>query len=254
MHKLFPEMIDKPDNGVFFVSIVYWIVAFIMIPFIVLVLLSAWGNSLSAASWLDIGFYIFNFMVAFGIFRRYLFDAFLNVQLYTKSFFSAVAICVILMMLLFFGYIKLAFSTDSFYFFSALPITETSALADASIIVGANPLFGTLCVTLVTPLTVSCLFYAAIFSSVAVNYRSWMAYVAIAAALLIPRILLGIWLDTMAFEVRVYLLQLPFHLLACWSYQKTDTVWAPIVSLSITNLLSSLVVLGLLRADYITII
>jgi membrane protease YdiL (CAAX protease family) len=32
---------------------------------------------------------------------------------------------------------------------------------------------------------------------------------------------------------------LPIHLLACWSYQKTDNVWTPLISLALINLLAS---------------
>lgn len=36
-----------------------------------------------------------------------------------------------------------------------------------------------------------------------------------------------------------YLVQLPIHLLMCWSYQKTDNVWTPLISLAVVNLLAS---------------
>ena len=44
-----------------------------------------------------------------------------------------------------------------------------------------------------------------------------------------------------------YLLSLPIHLLACWSYQKTDNAWTPMVSLGIANLLISVAQILLLQ-------
>ena len=50
-----------------------------------------------------------------------------------------------------------------------------------------------------------------------------------------------LWRGEAALVLSGYLVNLPIHLLACWSYQKTDNVWTPIFSLAATNLLLSIV-------------
>ena len=52
------------------------------------------------------------------------------------------------------------------------------------------------------------------------------------------------WRGGADYKLYVYFLQLPIHLIACWSYHKADTIWAPITCLAIFNLVTSL--LGLL--------
>jgi hypothetical protein len=39
-------------------------------------------------------------------------------------------------------------------------------------------------------------------------------------------------------ELILYLVHLPIHFIACRIYQKTDTVWAPIFTLMLANLIS----------------
>jgi membrane protease YdiL (CAAX protease family) len=58
---------------------------------------------------------------------------------------------------------------------------------------------------------------------------------------LIPAIVDILWRGDAPFVLTGYLVHLPIHLLACWSYQKTDNVWTPILSLVTTNLLLSIV-------------
>lgn len=124
------------------------------------------------------------------------------------------------------------------------PMTEASALSLPAVILLKHPVIGMLCMVLLTPLTVSCLFYATVFAPVCAN-RPRLAYLAMALALMIPRIFNIWWLGNAGFEICTYLLQLPVHLLACWAYQKTDTIWAPIAAHALTNLLSGLIVVWL---------
>ena len=46
----------------------------------------------------------------------------------------------------------------------------------------------------------------------------------------------------------LYFAQLPIHLIACWSYKKADSIFAPILVLTIANLLACvrLIILALL--------
>ena len=69
--------------------------------------------------------------------------------------------------------------------------------------------------------------------------KPWLAYLCIAVITLIPPVVDILWRGEATLVLSVYLIRLPIHLLACWSYQKTDNVWTPLVSLVITNLLTS---------------
>ena len=63
----------------------------------------------------------------------------------------------------------------------------------------------------------------------------------VAGITLIPPIVNILWRGDAAFVLIGYLVQLPIHLLACWSYQKTDNPWTPLITLVIINLLTSIV-------------
>ena len=55
-----------------------------------------------------------------------------------------------------------------------------------------------------------------------------------------------LWRGDAQLQIPLFLLNLPIHLIACWSYQKADTVWAPLATLSIFNLVTSLLNIFLL--------
>ena len=55
---------------------------------------------------------------------------------------------------------------------------------------------------------------------------------------LIPLALDVNWRGEGGYMLQIYLMQLPIHLLACWSYHKADTIWAPIATHAIVNLLT----------------
>ena len=88
-----------------------------------------------------------------------------------------------------------------------------------------------------SPVAVSCLFYATAFAPVGCR-RPWLAYPVVALLIAFPRICNGMTCWNPTEELVLYLAQLPMHLLACWSYQKTDTVWAPIAVHAAANLIA----------------
>lgn len=241
MSKWFPEMYDRPDNGPVAASVIYWVVCYFMIPFVTLVLSWAFSSDLTAVAGVDIATYILNFLCMIGLFRHYLSDSFFNVQTNKSSFIKTVLICTGLILLLEAGLLIGGIDRGWDNALWSYPISETSVVASTAFLVVANPLFGTLCMVVLTPVTVSCMFYGTVFAPIA-NKRPWLGYVAMAIMLCLPRLLSNWWLNMGTYDLTVYLLQLPVHLIACWAYQKTNTIWTPIFSLSITNLLISLLV------------
>ena len=250
MDKWFPEMYDRPENGPVAASAVYWVVCYFMIPFVTLFLSWILYYDLTTFVGVDIVTYFVNFLCMLALFRSYLSDSFLEVQLNLPRFFKTVLVAGVLVLIVEIGLIFWGFRWEIPGTLCAYPISETSVVASTSVIIIGNPLLGTLCMTVLTPVTVSCMFYATVFAPLATKNPK-LAYIVTAVLLLLPRLLSSWWLNDGIYDLSIYLLQLPVHLIACWSYQKSNTVWAPIVSLGVTNLLISLLLWMLSLIGYI---
>ena len=103
-----------------------------------------------------------------------------------------------------------------------------------------QPIIGTIVLSVFAPFSICILFYCLGFAPVC-NKKPWLAYLCVVGLTLIPPIINILWRDEVVLSLCGFLVQLPIHLLACWSYQKTDNVWTPILSLSVTNLMLSIV-------------
>ena len=242
---------DRPEASRIVTSIFYWGVCFILIPFMVTVVLVGSYEKLTTVTWFGIGGHVLNFAVVLGIFLPYLKDSFLGVQINRRGFVVTALITAALMVGISVAGLELGFANEYRYLMSAYPVSETTVISWGGVLVGASPLWGTLCMTLVVPLTVSCMFYATVFAPICTR-RPVLAYIIMALLLMIPRVFNGWWLDRWEQELVIYLAHLPIHLLGCWSYQKTDTVWTPIAALALSNLLMSglfvlLIAVGVLR-------
>jgi hypothetical protein len=121
-----------------------------------------------------------------------------------------------------------------------LPVVEMFVSHTPLFTVDLEPIFGTIALSVFAPINICTLFYCGVFAPVCYK-KPWLAYLCIAVVTLIPPVINILWRGDAAFMLIGYLVQLPIHLLACWSYQKTDNVWTPLVSLVITNLLTSIV-------------
>ena len=120
-----------------------------------------------------------------------------------------------------------------------LPIVEMSVSHTPLFTVELQPIFGTVALSVFAPISICALFYCLGFAPVC-YHKPWLAYLCVAAITLIPPVIDILWRGEAAFVLGGYLVQLPVHLLACWSYQKTDNVWTPMLSLAITNLIASI--------------
>ena len=236
--RIFPEMDDRPDKGMFMAVILYGFMAFILLP-VVLVLLGAdmW-NDRSATVWLEVVYHLLNAALAAAMFKSYLGDSFFNVQLFTKRFLKTVAIATLIMLSLALELqLGLGVPVLNAYPINELPIAMVSGLA-----VREQPIVGTLCYTLAAPFGVACLFYATGFAPFCCK-KPWLGYLIIPFVVAIPIALDVNWRGGAEWAIPTYLLQLPIHLVACWSYQKADTIWAPITCLTIFNLATSILCL-----------
>lgn len=250
MEKWFPEMYDRPENGPVAASAIYWGICYFLIPFVTIFLSWAFSSDLTAVIGVDIATYILNFVCMLSLFRSYLSDSLMEVQLDLPRFLKTVLISTILMLVVELGLIFWGFRWDIPGTLWSYPLSETSVVASTCFIVIGSPLVGTLCMTLLTPVTVSCMFYATVFAPLATKNPK-LAYIVTPILLLFPRLLSSWWLHTGFYDLSIYLFQLPVHLIACWAYQKSNSVWAPIVTISITNLLVSLFFLFLSMIGFI---
>lgn len=253
MKKWFPEMYDRPENGLVAVSVIYWGICYFMIPFVTLFLSWVFSTDLSVVIGVDLITYVVNFLCIFCLFRSYLADSWWNVDTNVGGFIRTVLISTGLILAVELMLLRVGMRWDWTYVFSAYPISETSVVADTCSVILAHPLWGILCMTLLTPITVSCMFYATVFAPVSVK-RPMLAYAVTAALMILPRLLSIFWRANGFYDCVVYLLQLPVHMIACWSYQKTNAIWAPIISLAVSNLITSLFVWFLGFIGYIYIV
>lgn len=250
MNDLFPEMLDRPDAGRVAASAIYWPICYVLIPFVTTLLVMGPYPDLGITTIVDIAYYVINAIVMISLFFQYIKDSLFNVQINYTGFFKTTGIAAGIMVFLALGCIAMSFRSGFMQAVGLFPITETSVLTYPAVLIMDRPVIGLLCTVLLNPFTVSCMFYATVFAPICGNHPK-LAYLFMALALLIPRVFNMWWLENISIELWTYFVQLPFHMLACWAYQKTDTIWAPILSTGVVNLVSGGFILLLQAAGMI---
>lgn len=239
MKKFFPDMLERPENEPVVLGLVYWIAAFFLIPAI-LTFFFLGGREPEYEIWVVIAYHIINFVVAVLAYRLHLMDTFINVQINTKEILSTATICAVVIVAVRFAIGEIIRLTgDAFLYsvsFSTMPITEADFLFFPAAILEMQPLWGFLCFILMTPLTVSCLLYGCVFAPICVK-KPWLAYVVTIVLALAQKLMIFACFHSYEEQTALFWLQLPMHLIACWSYQKTDTIWTPIAVHMIANLI-----------------
>jgi len=234
MKRLFPEMTDRPEKFMPVATIGYWIFAFVLMPvYLPLIGDGLWEDTV-AACWLDFAYHAVNALVIVGMYRGYLGDSFFNVQLDPRRFIKTVVDALLALLLVALVlYVTVPATMDAY------PINEMDVAVSAGWMVEHIPVFGILCHTLFTTVAVVGLFYAVGFAPMCCR-KPWLGYLMVAFLLMLPAGFDILWRGEWEFVMRTYLLRLPIHLIACWSYQKADTVWAPLTTLVVFNLVTSL--------------
>ena len=242
MNKLFPSMTSKPETIQIFAIIPCWIWVFVLLPmfmpFLGLGLWEQWELSV----WLEIGYHVANGILMLVIMLSYLkeewFMVTTDVSHYLKHVILTVGLIAGAELLLLGTLFICGVNIDDML--ECLPIVEMSVSHTPLFTVELQPIFGTVALSVFAPISICALFYCLGFAPVC-YHKPWLAYLCVAAITLIPPVIDILWRGEAAFVLGGYLVQLPIHLLACWSYQKTDNVWTPLLSLVITNLLASIV-------------
>lgn len=117
-------------------------------------------------------------------FIRYLKDAFLLVQIHTKAVFGTAAICAVMIVVLKLGIWILSVFCQNMLFaeaaFGTLLTTGADLLYFPTALIGEEPLWGTLCMVMLAPITTSCTPYAPVFAPICIR-RPWLAYLVMAS-------------------------------------------------------------------------
>ena len=121
-----------------------------------------------------------------------------------------------------------------------LPVVEMFNSHTPLFVIQLQPIVGTIVLSVFPPISICVLFYCLGFAPIC-EKKPWLAYLCIALITLIPPVIDILWRGQAAMTLSGYLVRLPVHLFACWSYQKTDNVLTPMLSLAITNLILSII-------------
>lgn len=238
MKRFFPIMNDDTEKGMHFALLAYWVFAFWFLPFWMPLLGDGYWENLPVISWFEIVYHVLNSLVVGLMMKAYLADSFLSVQMDPKGFFKTVGWTALAMLTLaVWLYILMGEKVVDVYPVSGMTVALTSGY-----LVEIQPLFGTICSSLFLPFSVVGLFYVTGFAPVC-RRNPWLGYVVVTVVLALPCAFDILWRDQTYLVIPTYVMRLPFHWLACWTYQKADTVWAPIATLAIFNLGTSLLAL-----------
>ena len=242
MNKLFPSMCSKPEKIQIFAIIPCWVWMFVLLPmYMPFIGLGIWEQA-EISAWLEISYHILNGIIMLFLMSRYFSEEWFMVQTDVRYYLKHIALTVGLMVVIEFLLLRTLhrFGVDIAFMLEGLPVVEMSVSQTPTLLVSVEPIFGTIALSVFAPISVCTLFYCLGFAPVCYK-KPWLAYLCIAVVTLIPSIIDILWRGGTELTLSMYFAQLPVHLLACWSYQKTDNVWTPLVSLALANLLASVV-------------
>lgn len=255
MSKYFPHMYDSPETGQSVAGLTYGAVPFIVLPF-TLTLLTIGIEDTAAYAGIEFLYQAINFLAMFVIYRTYLQDSWLNVSIHPKKVLAvslgAAAVIAAIYIESFFAAYRGIYPQAEMVFFGILPMTGIELMLLPGDFLLEGGILAVLFLVVLGPVITSCLFYATAFAPLCVAGKRVLAYVSVAAMLAAPRIVTYFTVWGGWKEVELYLAQLPIHFLACWTYQKTDTVWAPIFTHAMANAFCCALLYGLQFAGIIS--
>ncbi len=241
MNKIFPAMYSKPSTSKIIALIPCWVWVFVLFPMFMPFLGFGIWEQYELSVWLEISYHVANGIIALFIISDYLKDDWFMVTTDLRFYIKHIALTVGLVIIAEFvllGPLTL-FGFDIMNMLESLPVVEMSVSHTPLFLIELQPIIGAITLTVFAPISICALFYCFGFAPVCCR-KPWLAYLCIAIITLIPPIIDILWRGGAEFVLSGYLVQLPIHLLLCWSYQKTDNVWTPLISLMVINLLASI--------------
>lgn len=240
MTQLFPPMYTRP-KPVFAVAILlWWGMAFALIPmYLPIMCIGIWENPVYM-SWFEIGYHVVNAVIAGAFLKDHFSEGWFMVGIDKKFYIGHVALTLGLMVgaTLLMTLVMALFGVNPLFLLNTLPVVELSVSLSPGYLISTQPVFGTVCMLLFSPVAVCSLFYAVGFAPLC-GKRPWLAYVNLAVITLVPVAIDIAWRGEAELMLLMYIMQLPIHLLACWSYQKTDNICTPVMTLAAINLLGA---------------
>lgn len=234
---------DYPERGSVFASLFYGIVSFAVGPFMLTFFGFGLQLDLSARIWIQFFYHLANALVVIYIFKEHLKDTFIYVQTEPRKFIARVADGVVLVLMAAAVVYGIGYKLENpFVMQGVLPTKEKDLFVLPSVMLAQQPIIGVLCMVLVTPFSTTLLYYATAFASTC-SHNPIRAYIQMVFLLVIPGIVNGLTFWPMEEELILFAAQLPIHLLACRTYQKADSVWAPIATHMVVNLIACIALL-----------
>lgn len=244
MAKKLPIFLDSPEKQHIAAALIYSGISFFTVPFVLLLMSIGLQGDPDALSWFEIVFHGLNFLVAVSLFKEYLKESFDTAMVQREQLITVTATAVGLilgMTVVAYALLALTGSEVSYFAtFGVLPLAEMDLFTMSSVVVLSKPILGTLCMVVLAPVTISCLYYATGFVGPH-NVRAWLGFLVVALVIAYPRLCNGLTHWDTTTQTLLYITQLPVHLIACWTYRKLDSIWGPIVTLAVSNLIASIV-------------
>ena len=245
--KIFPQMLSMPEKITIFTLIPCWLWIFVLFPFFMPFAGFGLWNVEESGAWLDIFYHVSNGILVLFIIGGYLKEDWFMVTIDARHYLKHAALTVGIILVVEFALLMCIhiFGFDITAMLESLPITEMPLSQTSLLLTSTKPVFGTIALSLFSPITICGLFYCLGFAPIC-NKKPWLAYLCIVVITMIPPAINIHWRGEVALSLCGYIISLPVHLVACWSYQKTDNVWTPLISLAITNLIVAVASLTIL--------
>ena len=233
-------MYSKPKTIQSFLLLNIGIWVFIMVPTLMPFLGIGLWDQWEISVWLEIGYHVANGIILLFIIFGYLKDEAFMVTTEFRFYLKHILLTIGLILGVEIAWIRTLYlgGFNLQEMLENLPVTEMFISHTPLFLLDLQPICGTIVLSVFTPISVCALFYCPCFAPLC-NIKPWLGYLGIAVITLIPPIIDIMWRGDAAFMLVGYLVRLPIHLLACWSYQKTDNLWTPLLSLAGANLLLS---------------
>lgn len=237
-----PNLLECPEKTTIAAGIFYALISLFVVPYYLrLMMLNV--SEPAVLSWYEVAYHVTNFLAVITIFREYLWDAFFMFRMRLKEIlaeikFAAIGLVVVVGALYVLAVVWEDTEWLSLAAWCALPMSETEWLFFSGDLIYYNPIGGSICAIVLAPVTISCLYYCVGFVP-AFNRRPWMGYAVVAMVIACVHIRNALTVSTPTTELVAFAAQLPIHLMACRAFRKADSIFAPIFTLSLANLLAT---------------
>ena len=240
MKKLFPAMTSRPGSGELVGTVSYWAWAFALVPMWIPFLSTGLWEDRDYCSWVEIIYHALNGVVTVIILKEYLKDEWFMVTTAPGRYLGHGLLTALLMFgtVILLAVVRGLLGGNGFYLLEWIPVTELNVAQTSALMTISNPVFGAICAVFLVPISLCGLFYALGFAPLCCK-KPVAAYFLVAVVILIPSVVDVLWRGDLRVSTDRYFFLLPVHLLACWSYQKTDNIFTSMFSLALLNLLGA---------------